>query len=61
MAQICTLDLLKSLEENLEIRRVPVSCIGYATPAIGNAALASLVERKGWCTSFNNYILPGKS
>ncbi len=61
MAQICTLDLLKSLEDSSEAGRVPISCIGYATPAIGNASLASLVREKGWHSSFINYLLPGEA
>lgn len=61
VAQICTLDLLKSLEDSSEAGRVPISCIGYATPAIGNASLASLVREKGWHSSFINYLLPGEA
>ncbi|BDA47931.1 hypothetical protein COCOBI_11-1880 [Coccomyxa sp. Obi] len=58
VAQICTLDLLKSLEDSSEAGRVQISCIGYATPAIGNASLASLVREKGWLSFFINYLLP---
>ena len=61
MAQICTLDLLKGLEDSSEAGRVPISCIGYATPAIGNVSLATLVAEKGWHSFFINYLLPGKA
>jgi hypothetical protein len=33
-------------------------CITFATPAIGNAALAELVETAGWGGYFRNYALP---
>lgn len=60
VAQICTLDLLKSLEKG-SLGRAPISCIGYATPAFGNASLASLVRENGWDPYFMNYLLPGEA
>lgn len=31
----------------------------FATPAVGNNALASLVEAAGWGDYFKTYVLPG--
>jgi hypothetical protein len=33
--------------------------ICFATPAVGNDALARLVERAGWGGFFKTYVLPG--
>jgi hypothetical protein len=32
----------------------------FATPAVGNNALATLVEEAGWGQYFRTYILPGE-
>ena len=58
MAQICTLDLLRTLRQ----RGKPVhgvACIGYASPAIGNQALAAGVREMGLAHHFVNYSIPG--
>lgn len=34
-------------------------CVAYATPAIGNSALADFVEEAGWAGYFSSYFLPG--
>lgn len=60
MAQICALDLLKALEGSKEFGRVPLRCICYAAPAIGNAAVTNFVDQKGWHHHFINYLLPGE-
>lgn len=56
VAEICALDLLHAAEgANLP----DVKAIGFATPAIGNAALARMVQRRGWDRRLFNYLLPG--
>ena len=58
MAQLCTLDLLRSLSGPQTPGSV-VSCVTFAAPAVGNAALAELVNKRGWRDNFVNYLLPG--
>ncbi|KAA6417845.1 MAG: lipase class 3 family [Trebouxia sp. A1-2] len=55
IALLCTLDLLHSLvdEPNLKL-----TCVGFATPAVGNAALAEYVKNKGWQKYITNYLVP---
>ena len=58
MAQICTLDLLRALRQ----RHKPdhgIACISYASPAIGNRALAAGVHEMGLTPHFVNYSIPG--
>ena len=50
------LDLLYSLGEEATPH---LSCIGFATPAVGNAALAEFVRHKGWDKLITNYLVPG--
>jgi hypothetical protein len=33
-------------------------CVSFGTPALGNAALAQMVESKGWGAYFSSYALP---
>ena len=52
------LDLLYSIGDEA----IPyLSCIGFATPAVGNAALAEFVRQKGWDKLITNYLVPGNS
>lgn len=37
-----------------------VKAIGFATPAIGNLALADHVKQQGWQFYLSNYLLPGE-
>lgn len=56
VAKLCTLHLLRQLPSQPspdELR-----CICFATPAVGNTALARLVESKGWAQYFSTYFLP---
>jgi hypothetical protein len=50
------LDLLHALPQQ---EAAALRCYGFATPAIGNAALADLVQRRWWHAHFNNFLLPG--
>ncbi|GLC44700.1 hypothetical protein PLESTB_000973200 [Pleodorina starrii] len=55
VAKLCTLRLLRELPD---WPRPRVRCIAFATPAVGNAALAELVESAGWASRFSTYYLP---
>ncbi|EFJ53181.1 hypothetical protein VOLCADRAFT_86206 [Volvox carteri f. nagariensis] len=55
VAKLCTLRLLRELPD---WPRPRVRCIAFATPAVGNAALAELVESAGWAGHFATYYLP---
>lgn len=56
MAKLCALRLLREQPEWPPPR---MRCITFATPSIGNSALAELVEAAGWAQYFKTYILPG--
>ncbi len=58
IALLCTLDLLHSLGDDPNPN---VTCVGFATPAVGNAALAEYVKNKGWQNYITNYLVPGQS
>lgn len=55
VAKLCTLRLLRELPD---WPRPRVRCVAFATPAVGNAALAELVESAGWASHFTSYYLP---
>ncbi|DBA88587.1 TPA: hypothetical protein ACH3X1_004236 [Trebouxia sp. C0004] len=55
IALLCTLDLLHSLGDE---PNPSVTCVGFATPAVGNAALAEYVKNKGWQKYITNYLVP---
>lgn len=55
---LCTLDLLHGLGDESNPN---VTCVGFATPAVGNAALAEYVKNKGWQKYITNYLVPGLS
>ena len=56
MAKLSTLRLLRELPEWPAPR---VKCMCFATPAVGNAALADLVKNAGWAGAFKTFFLPG--
>ncbi len=60
MAKLCTLRLLHQLDSR-EAAQAPVKCVAFAAPALGNAALATLVLQQGWSHVFYNLTLPGTS
>lgn len=55
VALLCMLDLLYSLGEEATPH---LSCIAFATPAVGNAALAEFVRHRGWDKLITNYLVP---
>ena len=57
VALLCTLDLLQQLGSHAN---PAVACVGFATPAVGNMALAEHVSRQGWDKHITNYLVPGK-
>lgn len=38
----------------------PVQAIGFATPNVGNEALAQLVQERGWDAHITNFLVPGR-
>lgn len=52
---MCTIQLLQRLSPE---QYPAVSCIGFATPALGNEALAGLVAERGWDKRIKNYLVP---
>lgn len=58
VAQLCTIHLLQRLPPS---QHDSVACFGFATPALANEALATMVENKGWNSRIRNYLVPGES
>ncbi len=57
VAKLCALRLLRQLPD---VRPDRLRCVAFATPAVGNAALAELVESAGWGSHFLTFFLPGE-
>ncbi|KAK9844196.1 hypothetical protein WJX81_007745 [Elliptochloris bilobata] len=57
VAQLCALDLLQAAQGS-GAPPPRVSSVGFATPAVGNAALAERVAARGWGGRFVTYLLP---
>lgn len=61
VAALATLAILRviaassSLKEN---EKVPIKCITFSQPPVGNAALRDYVNRKGWQHYFKTYCIP---
>ena len=58
MAQLCALDLLQAVSGSGE-PAPEITSVGFATPAVGNTALAAHVAARGWARRFVTYLLPG--
>ena len=58
MAQLCALDLLQAAA-GAGARAPDITVVGFATPAVGNAALAAHAAARGWAGRFVTYLLPG--
>lgn len=58
MAQLCALRLLQQLPSS-EARNISV--ITFASPAVGNQALARAVQQAGWQDNFRSFLMPGWS
>ncbi|MEW5314731.1 MAG: hypothetical protein WDW38_006203 [Sanguina aurantia] len=55
VAKLCTLRMLRELPS---WPAPTLGCVCFATPAVGNSALAELVESAGWASHFKTYYLP---
>jgi hypothetical protein len=55
VATLCTLRLLRQLPLRGDY---PLRCVAFATPSIGNSALASLVAERHWDAYLSNFLLP---
>lgn len=55
MATLCTLRLLRQLPLRDDY---PLRCVAFATPSIGNSALATLVAERHWDAYLSNFLLP---
>lgn len=59
MAELCALNLLHAAKPG----HLPnIQAIGFASPAIniGNQALASFLQQRGWKRFLTSYLLPGE-
>ena len=59
MASLCTLRLLNQLDDS-EAAQGHIKCVAFAAPALGNSALADIVQQQGWSRVFYNLTLPGE-
>jgi Lipase (class 3) len=55
IAHLCTLRLLSQLPEDLHHT---VRSIGFATPLLGEAAVAEAIAERGWAKALKNYLVP---
>eukprot|EP00798_Chlamydomonas_sp_ICE-L_P000105 gene105-5516_t len=55
VAKLCALQLLRELPQWSAPR---LSCVCFATPAVGNSALANHVVSAGWAPYFKTFVLP---
>jgi len=55
VATLCAVRLLDALHPELH---PTLSCIGFAVPPVGNAALAATAQAQGWQQRITNYMLP---
>ncbi|GAB4813311.1 hypothetical protein N2152v2_000357 [Parachlorella kessleri] len=55
---VATLSAIRLLSTLPQYLHSTVACIGFATPPVGNQALADAVELAGWDECIANYVLP---
>ena len=58
VATLCAIKLLRQFPAAVKL---PLRCICFAMPAIGNHELASSVQQAGWDRYLSNYLLPGEA
>ena len=58
VAALSTLRLLQQLPAGAQ---PAISCLTFACPAVGNAALADEVAARGWSPFFKNLLIPGEA
>lgn len=56
MASLCALRLLQQLPPS---EAANVRVMAFASPAVGNQALARAVRQSGWQDCFATFLLPG--
>ncbi|KAG7672312.1 hypothetical protein Ndes2526B_g06693 [Nannochloris sp. 'desiccata'] len=55
---VATLTAISILQRLPPEQHSAVSCVGFATPALGNAALATMVKERQWHDRIINYLVP---
>jgi len=55
---VATLTAISLLQKIPPEQHNAVSCVGFATPALGNAALATIVKDRQWHDRIINYLVP---
>ncbi|KAJ4969426.1 hypothetical protein NE237_016127 [Protea cynaroides] len=61
VAALATLAILRVIAASTPLKeneKVPVKCITFSQPPVGNAALRDYVHRKGWQHYFKTYCIP---
>ena len=58
MAQLCALELLHAAADS-GAPAPDIAAVGFATPAVGNVALAAHASARGWAGRIVTYLLPG--
>ncbi|XP_031404474.1 uncharacterized protein LOC116213599 isoform X2 [Punica granatum] len=61
VAALATLAILRVISASASLKeneKLPVKCITFSQPAVGNAALRDYVNTKGWHQYFKSYCIP---
>ncbi|XP_061370914.1 uncharacterized protein LOC133313542 isoform X2 [Gastrolobium bilobum] len=58
LATLAILRVIAASSSSKENENVPIKCITFSQPAVGNAALKDYVNRKGWQHYFKSYCIP---
>ncbi|XP_077226718.1 lipase class 3 family protein [Tasmannia lanceolata] len=58
LATLAILRVIASSSPSKENEKVPVKCITFSQPPVGNASLRDYVHRKGWQHYFKTYCIP---
>lgn len=58
LSTLAILRVIAAASSSKEHERVPVKCITFSQPPVGNAALRDYVNEKGWQQYFKTYCIP---
>lgn len=58
LATLAILRVISACSSSKETEKVPVKCITFSQPPVGNAALRDYVNTKGWQKYFKSYCIP---
>ncbi|KAJ0926982.1 putative fungal lipase-like domain, alpha/Beta hydrolase [Helianthus annuus] len=58
LSTLAILRVIASASSSKEQERIPVKCITFSQPPVGNAALRDYVNEKGWQQYFKTYCIP---